>query len=78
MLVIQDGTRVLELEEGAPADAPRVLLILIDAETGSTLGIDPTTGREIARTINLRETDTQTRRLVWARLNQIVASIRLR
>ena len=68
MQVIQDGTRILEPAADAPADAPRVLIILLDAATGSALSINPATGRVVERSITSQE--------VGALFDQIMASLR--
>ena len=68
MQVIQDGSRVLEPAEDAPADAPRSVVALLDADTGSWLSIDPATGVEVARSVTSAE--------VGALFDQIMASLR--
>ena len=69
MQVILYGIAILGNEADAPPDAPRFLLMLLDAETGSRLGIDPETGREIGRGATSPEVD--------AFFDQIMASIRI-
>ena len=68
MQVILYGIAILGNEADAPPDAPRFVLMLLDAETGSRLGIDPETGREIGRGATSPE--------VAAFFDQIMASIR--
>ena len=66
--VIYYGVAILEHGADAPPDAPRFVLMLLDAETGSRLGIDPETGREIGRGTTSPE--------VAAFFDQIMASLR--
>ena len=68
MQVILKGLLVLEPAADAPADAPRVVVILLDAATGSSLGINPETGGELGRRVTSPE--------VNALFDQIMASIR--
>ena len=68
MRVIQDGTRILEPAADAPADAPRIVVVLRDGETDSALSINPETGREVQRRIASPA--------VGAFFDQIMASLR--
>ena len=68
MQVIQDGSRLLEPAADAPPDAPRFIIMLLDAATGSSLGINPETGGELGRRVTSPE--------VSALFDQIMASIR--
>ena len=70
MQVIQDGSRLLEPAADAPPDAPRFIIMLLDAATGSKLAIDGERGRETRRIIKSPE--------VSALFDQIMASIRTR
>ena len=68
MQVIQHGSRILEPAEDEPPDAPRVLIILLDAATGSGLSFNAETGAEVERTITSPD--------VGALFDQIMASLR--
>ena len=70
MQVIFDAFLHLEPSADAPPDAPRRSIILLDAETGSQLDIDPERGREILRITTSPEVD--------ALFDQIIASLRVK
>ena len=68
MQLIQDGSRLLEPAADAPPDAPRFIIMLLNAATGSKLAIDGERGRETRRILKSPE--------VGALFDQIMASIR--
>ena len=68
MQVILRGIAVAERSLGDPADAPQSAVVLLDAATGSSLGINPDTGGETGR--------HATSAGVHALFDQIMASIR--
>ena len=67
MQVIFDAFLHLAQTSDAPLDAPRSSIVLLDAQTGSQLDIDPERGREIRRITTSPAVD--------ALFDQIIASL---
>ena len=70
MQVIFDAFLHLAQTSDAPLDAPRTSIVLLDAQTGSQLDIDPERGREIRRITTSPAVD--------ALFDQIIASLRVK